>query len=222
MSIALVHKQTTVGGGSSLTLTNTNTAGDLLVVCFRGATSVTVSDNASSHGGSSNNTWLTAVNLTNGGNGVNIRYVPNCQGTTTPMVITFSGNTPNALSYAEYSGLALTSGTVLGSTASAKFVTNGTTYAVAGVSTSNPSVLVIGAVENETANSLTDTPSGGFTDLQSSDGNLFMATQISGAGTYTYGGVLSSSVAWAAAVAIFNAPVVANAGPSFMQYGFGF
>lgn len=205
VTIGLMQFNNTAGGGTTIAYLQPNTAGDFLLLCLRTPTTTTVTDNAGSKGGSGNNTWLKAVGVANSPHGMNFWYVPNCQGTTSPITVTLS-TTAAASACAEFMGLATTSAAVLGNTASAKSSSNSTAYAVAGIATTAADVLVVGAVANEIATGLNDTPSGGFGDVQNSDQNLFMALQFGGAATYTYGGTLSSSVNWAAAAAIFNGP----------------
>ena len=200
--IALIQHNTIASSGSTITLTSDCQVGDFLVLTARVASLSSVTDNAGSAGGAHNNTWFQAVFKSNtAGNGVGLWYCPSCVATTSTLTITSNGNSMLAAVVAEYSGLNFA---VLGSTNSAQYVTTGNTYSAGAVSTTASSVLVVGGFSNESANGMTDTPSGGFSDVANGDGNSFLSAQTGGAGTYTYGGTSSSSTEWAACVAVFS------------------
>lgn len=190
MSISLVQA---VGNGStSLAYSSTNTAGNLLIAVARGSTSVSFSDSQS-------NNWQQASGINNVGKGVVIWYAANCKsGANT---VTLTGASAEGFAIAEFSGLAIIN--VVDQINSSTGVIN--PYAAGAVTITDADELLIGAVSNETANGLTDTPSGGFTDFGNEGGNIFGAYLIvSSSGSYSYGGSLSNAATlWAAAVATF-------------------
>lgn len=205
MGISSVQYNSAVA--STVAYLSNNTAGNLLILVGRTNTpaSVTVSDSQS-------NAWAKAVAQANAStNGIVIWYAPNCKaGANT---VTVSGGLGVELVIAEYSGLA-TSG-VLDPGITNSGSGSGNPYSGGSITPSKNNVLMIGGVENDTANGLTDTPTGGFTDRANSLGNVFLADQIvSSLGTYAYGGSYSNpAVTWAAGVVSFLAPIAAT--PTF-------
>jgi len=191
MAITLVQ----TGSGSTGTFAWTNTLGHLLIAIGRGPSTGSFSDGV--------NTWQSAIWQNNGSNGIGLWYAMNCAAGA--RTITNTGFTVNQFVYLEYSGIVLSN--ALAQTHSA--TGSGTAYAAGAVTTTSTNALIVGVVANETANSLTDTPSGGFTDRNSFAGNVFTADRVvSSIAAYSYGGSLSSSVTWEAAVAVFLPPVV--------------
>ena len=196
MSIHLEQIIGDSGSNAPLAFAGPNVAGNLLICVFRGQNTgpTTVSD-------TNLNNWLRATGHVNGGGGIEIWYAANCKvGANTVTALFALG-----LVIAEYSGLLTAS--VLDQVQSA--IGSSAGYSVAAVSSlANPDELLIGGVSNESANFLTDTSSGSFTDEANDNGNVFFADRIvaSATGPYTYGGTLSSSVSWAAAIATFKAP----------------
>lgn len=193
MAIALVQ---TASGGS---ISWTNTAGNLLIAASRGPTTATVSDGV--------NNWLKAVAINNGTNGISIWYAANCA--VGLRSLTFSAGASQNVSI-EYSGAALSG--VLAQTNKATGVS--TAYTAGSIITTMANAIVIGANSNETANGLTDVPTGGFTDRINASGNVFAADQSTTTpGTFTYGGGWSGlTETWAAAVAVFLPPPGASLG----------
>jgi hypothetical protein len=185
MTIASANNFASGGGGPTISYGTVNTAGNLLVCVFRGHATSTVTDSIGNTG------WARAISIANGGEGQNIWYCPNCKG---------GGNTVTISEYqsgniGEYSGVA-----TLGPTSSN--TGSGNPYSSAAV-VATKAALIIGGVSNESANNLTDTPTGGFVDEISDAGNAFFADQIVSAGTYNYGGSYSSNVNWATTAAVF-------------------
>lgn len=185
MTISLVQAAPASGN-----LSWTNTARNLLIAIGRGPSTLSFSDGV--------NTWQQAVVQNNGSNGIVIWYAANCAAGA--RTLAHVGGGVSQFVYLEYSGLALAS--VLGPVN--KATGSGNPYASGSATATSANALIIGAVSNETANSLTDIPTGGFTDQVSFNGNVFAAHRIiSASGAYSYGGSYSSSTSWAAAVAVF-------------------
>ncbi len=210
----IARKQGASAASSSCAYGSANVGGNLLICAARAGETGTPVVNDSNH-----NNWYQAVvyNASGGSNnGIVIWYSPNCNSGANTVSITHSSS---QMCIAEYSGLKLTTA-VLGPTNG-----NGDTTATALYSAGNVgptgAALLIGAVQNNSANFLTDTPSGGFSDYQNASGNVFLADQIiSSGGTYTYGGELSGNVAWNAAVAVFYPPT-SGVPNSLMMMGCG-
>jgi hypothetical protein len=197
---------TLVQTGSGAAISWTNVAGNLLVAAYRGPSTITLQDGV--------NTWVQAVAINNGSNGMAIWYAANCAAGLRSL--THSAGGAGQMVSLEYSGLALSG--VLAQTNSAKGAS--VAYASGSVTTTSLNTLIIGANSNETANSLTDHPTGGFTDRVSSTGNVFAADQIaSSLGTFSYGGGWGGlSETWAAAVAVF---IAASSGRNRTLLGVG-
>jgi hypothetical protein len=194
MSIAFVQSTTDYASG---VFTNPNTAGNFLVCAFRGTAAAIVSDTIGNTG------WTKAVAVQQSDtNGTGIWYCLNCKGGAN----TVSVSAAASFVVVEYSGIALAA--ALDKTNSA--TGSGNPYASGSIgSLASANELIIGAVSNESTNNNTDTPTGGFSDVANSVGNVFLANLIiSTLGTYSYGGSYSSSSNnWAAAVASFIAAI---------------
>ena len=195
--MAITRKQALGGTTASLAFASNNTVGSLLICIFRSSTGATVSD-------SQGNSWHAAIaqsNVSDKDIELGIWYALNCKSGANTVTVT--GSFFSAQVIAEYSGVA---------TASALGTTNSATGGVSasynsGTVTSTRSALFIGGVENESANSITDTPSGGLSDVTSAFGNVFLSELIAtGSSTNSAKGTLSASVNWAAGVAIFYPP----------------
>ena len=195
--MAITRKQALGGasGAASLAFASNNTVGSLLICIFRSSTGATVSD-------SQGNSWHAAIAQSNGTiRELGIWYALNCKSGANTVTVT--GSFFSAQVIAEYSGVATAS--ALGTTNSA--IGSGSGSYNSGTVTSTRSALFIGGVENETANYLTDTPSGGLSDVTSAFGNVFLSELIAtGSSTNSAKGTLSTSVNWAAGVAIFYPP----------------
>ena len=192
--MAITRKQALGGTTASLAFASNNTVGSLLICIFRSDIGATVSD-------SKGNSWHAAIAQSNGTiRELGIWYALNCKSGANTVTVTGAFS---AQVIAEYSGVA---------TASALGTTNSATGGVSasynsGTVTSTRSALFIGGVENESANSITDTPSGGLSDVTSAFGNVFLSELIAtGSSTNSAKGTLSTSVNWAAGVAIFYPP----------------
>ena len=194
--MAITRKQALGGasGAASLAFASNNTVGSLLICIFRSDIGATVSD-------SQGNSWHAAIAQSNGTiRELGIWYALNCKSGANTVTVTGAFLVQVI---AEYSGVA---------TASALGTTNSATGGVSGsynsgTVTSTRSALFIGGVENESANSITDTPSGGLSDVTSAFGNVFLSELIAtGSSTNSAKGTLSASVNWAAGVAIFYPP----------------
>ena len=195
--MAITRKQALGGasGAASLAFASNNTVGSLLICIFRSSTGATVSD-------SQGNSWHAAIAQSNGTiRELGIWYALNCKSGANTVTVT--GSYFSAQVIAEYSGVATAS--ALGTTNSA--IGSGSGSYNSGTVTSTRSALFIGGVENESANSITDTPSGGLSDVTSAFGNVFLSELIAtGSSTNSAKGTLSASVNWAAGVAIFYPP----------------
>ena len=195
--MAITRKQALGGasGAASLAFASNNTVGSLLICIFRSSTGATVSD-------SQGNSWHAAIAQSNGTiRELGIWYALNCKSGANTVTVT--GSYFSAQVIAEYSGVATAS--ALGTTNSA--IGSGSGSYNSGTVTSTRSALFIGGVENESANSITDTPSGGLSDVTSAFGNVFLSELIAtGSSTNSAKGTLSTSVNWAAGVAIFYPP----------------
>ena len=195
--MAITRKQALGGasGAASLAFASNNTVGSLLICIFRSSTGATVSD-------SQGNSWHAAIAQSNGTfRELGIWYALNCKSGANTVTVT--GSFFSAQVIAEYSGVATAS--ALGTTNSA--IGSGSGSYNSGTVTSTRSALFIGGVENESANSITDTPSGGLSDVTSAFGNVFLSELIAtGSSTNSAKGTLSASVNWAAGVAIFYPP----------------
>lgn len=192
--MAITRKQALGGTTASLAFASNNTVGSLLICIFRSDIGATVSD-------SQGNSWHAAIAQSNGTiRELGIWYALNCKSGANTVTVTGAFLVQVI---AEYSGVA---------TASALGTTNSATGGVSasynsGTVTSTRSALFIGGVENESANSITDTPSGGLSDVTSAFGNVFLSELIAtGSSTNSAKGTLSASVNWAAGVAIFYPP----------------
>lgn len=192
--MAITRKQALGGTTASLAFASNNTVGSLLICIFRSDIGATVSD-------SKGNSWHAAIAQSNGTiRELGIWYALNCKSGANTVTVTGAFLVQVI---AEYSGVA---------TASALGTTNSATGGVSasynsGTVTSTRSALFIGGVENESANSITDTPSGGLSDVTSAFGNVFLSELIAtGSSTNSAKGTLSASVNWAAGVAIFYPP----------------
>ena len=194
--MAITRKQALGGTTASLAFASNNTVGSLLICIFRSSTGATVSD-------SQGNSWHAAIaqsNVSDRDIELGIWYALNCKSGANTVTVTGAFLVQVI---AEYSGVA---------TASALGTTNSATGGVSasynsGTVTSTRSALFIGGVENESANSITDTPSGGLSDVTNGDGNVFLSELIAtGSATNSAKGTLSASVNWAAGVAIFYPP----------------
>ena len=197
--MAITRKQALGGasGAASLAFASNNTVGSLLICIFRSDIGATVSD-------SKGNSWHAAIAQSNGPvRELGIWYALNCKSGANTVTVTGSGSYFSAQVIAEYSGVATAS--ALGTTNSASGSGSGSYNS--GTVTSTRSALFIGGVENESANYLTDTPSGGLSDVTNGDGNVFLSELIAtGSSTNSAKGTLSASVNWAAGVAIFYPP----------------
>ena len=197
--MAITRKQALGGasGAASLAFASNNTVGSLLICIFRSSTGATVSD-------SQGNSWHAAIaqsNVSDRDIELGIWYALNCKSGANTVTVT--GSFFSAQVIAEYSGVATAS--ALGTTNSA--IGSGSGSYNSGTVTSTRSALFIGGVENESANSITDTPSGGLSDVTSAFGNVFLSELIAtGSSTNSAKGTLSTSVNWAAGVAIFYPP----------------
>ena len=196
--MAITRKQALGGasGAASLAFASNNTVGSLLICIFRSSTGATVSD-------SQGNSWHAAIaqsNVSDRDIELGIWYALNCKSGANTVTVTGAFLVQVI---AEYSGVA---------TASALGTTNSATGGVSasynsGTVTSTRSALFIGGVENESANYITDTPSGGLSDVTNAFGNVFLSELIAtGSSTNSAKGTLSASVNWAAGVAIFYPP----------------
>ena len=192
--MASTRKQALGGTTASLAFASNNTVGSLLICIFRSDIGATVSD-------SKGNSWHAAIAQSNGTiRELGIWYALNCKSGANTVTVTGAFLVQVI---AEYSGVA---------TASALGTTNSATGGVSasynsGTVTSTRSALFIGGVENESFNYLTDTPSGGLSDVTSAFGNVFLSELIAtGSSTNSAKGTLSASVNWAAGVAIFYPP----------------
>ena len=192
--MAITRKQALGGTTASLAFASNNTVGSLLICIFRSDIGATVSD-------SKGNSWHAAIAQSNGPvRELGIWYALNCKSGANTVTVT---GPFNAQVIAEYSGVATAS--ALGTTNSA--IGSGSGSYNSGTVTSTRSALFIGGVENESANSITDTPSGGLSDVTSAFGNVFLSELIAtGSATKSAKGTLSASVNWAAGVAIFYPP----------------
>ena len=197
--MAITRKQALGGTTASLAFASNNTVGSLLICIFRSSTGATVSD-------SQGNSWHAAIaqsNVSDRDIELGIWYALNCKSGANTVTVTGSGSFFSAQVIAEYSGVATAS--ALGTTNSA--IGSGSGSYNSGTVTSTRSALFIGGVENESANSITDTPSGGLSDVTSAFGNVFLSELIAtGSSTNSAKGTLSTSVNWAAGVAIFYPP----------------
>ena len=193
--MAITRKQALGGTTASLAFASNNTVGSLLICIFRSNIGATVSD-------SQGNSWHAAIAQSNGTiRELGIWYALNCKSGANTVTVT--GSYFSAQVIAEYSGVATAS--ALGTTNSA--IGSGSGSYNSGTVTSTRSALFIGGVENESANSITDTPSGGLSDVTSAFGNVFLSELIAtGSSTNSAKGTLSASVNWAAGVAIFYPP----------------
>ena len=192
--MAITRKQALGGTTASLAFASNNTVGSLLICIFRSSTGATVSD-------SQGNSWHAAIAQSNGTiRELGIWYALNCKSGANTVTVTGAFLVQVI---AEYSGVATAS--ALGTTNSASGSGSGSYNS--GTVTSTRSALFIGGVENESANSITDTPSGGLSDVTSAFGNVFLSELIAtGSSTNSAKGTLSTSVIWAAGVAIFYPP----------------
>ena len=194
--MAITRKQALGGTTASLAFASNNTVGSLLICIFRSDIGATVSD-------SKGNSWHAAIaqsNVSDRDQELGIWYALNCKSGANTVTVT---GPFNAQVIAEYSGVATAS--ALGTTNSA--IGSGSGSYNSGTVTSTRSALFIGGVENESANSITDTPSGGLSDVTSAFGNVFLSELIAtGSSTNSAKGTLSASVNWAAGVAIFYPP----------------
>jgi len=198
MAITQVQFKDSPGAtAATLAFPSNNTAGNLLVLAARKSINSQPTDTAG-------NTWLLAKTQPT----MDIWYVPNCLGGAN----TVQAQNSNEFIIAEFSGMPISGGLTQTNGASG----SGTVYAAGSVLTTSSNALIIGGVCNESADGIFDTPSGGFTEIGSGNGNAFMAKMIvSSIGTYSYGGTLSTTVSWNAAVAVFigaSQPVAAGGG----------
>lgn len=210
MTISRVQAKGFSNPTSPIAYASNNTLGNLLICVYRSSIGTTISD-------SNHNNWLKAIAQANGATReCGIWYAFNCAAGANS--VSLNGSFQAAAVIAEYSGLG--AGT-LGSTNSAQSSTNGQVYNSGTVSSTKQS-LFIGAVENETENGLTDTPSGGLTDWTNGDGNCFLSDLISNtpASGIATAGTLSTSVQWAADIAIFY-PTTSGVPNSLMMMGCG-
>lgn len=214
MAIAFVQVANKTVGVASTTLAygSNNTAGNLLLLTARvttAATVVTVTD-------SNHNDWQKISTTTNGTSTTSLFYAPNCKvGANTVSI--FGGATTNSIQMviAEYSGVnTLDQLATAGPTTSVSFSSGN-------ITTTQANELLIGFGENETANSLTISPTNSFTleTNGSASGNAFMIDRIvSSTGTFAATAGFSASVAWAGGVASFyNDPAFPHANPYFIQ-----
>ena len=194
--MAITRKQALGGTTASLAFASNNTVGSLLICIFRSDIGATVSD-------SQGNSWHAAIaqsNVSDRDIELGIWYALNCKSGANTVTVTGAFLVQVI---AEYSGVATAS--ALGTTNSA--IGSGSGSYNSGTVTSTRSALFIGGVENESANSITDTPSGGLSDVTSAFGNVFLSELIAtGSSTNSAKGTLSTSVIWAAGVAIFYPP----------------
>ena len=151
MSIALVQKAGSATGSAAFG--SNNTLGNLLVAIIR---------NGLISSDTQNNTWVAANTYTD----ITMYFAANCKaGANT---VSTSGQ---AVVIAEFSGVLATS--PLDQNNDAQGTSN--TYLSGSITTTQAAELLIGGVENETANSLTNTPGAGWTDVGANgDGNVFM------------------------------------------------
>ncbi len=216
----IARKQGASATSSSCAYGSANVGGNLLICAARAGFSGAAVVNDNNH-----NNWYQAVIYNAAGSGTNngivIWYSPNCNSGANTVSIT---NSSNQMCIAEYSGLKLTTA-VLGPTNGNGDLTLTDLYSAGNVGPTG-AALLIGAVQNNTSNNLTDTPSGGFSNYQNAQGNVFLDDQIiSSGGTYTYGGELffvgtPHNVAWNAAVAVFYPPT-SGVPNSLMMMGCG-
>jgi hypothetical protein len=185
-----------------------NTVGNLLVFAariFNNANVPVVYTVTDSKG----NTWTKAPNGINPVHGItafDLWYVPSCLAgaNTVTLTITNPGAGPSPqICILEYSGVVTSPLVVLTSSASVSVA--GTAYNSGNIITAQNVELLIGVVANDTANSLVNTPAGGWTARVNSVGLIFVCDQItSSSGTYAFSGSLSSSVMWMADIAGFQ------------------
>jgi hypothetical protein len=173
-----------------------NTAGNTLVVFGRftgGSGAPTIKD-------TNGNTWIQLFSNTNGSDTNVIWYAYNVSGATNTNYVTVSQPTQNTLqlAIAEYSGI-----TTVSPLDQSTDTTGTSTSANSGnVTTTQANELLIGFIDNATANGLTVTPTGGYTARQTVNGNLVIMDQtVATTGSYAATATLSSSVAWFAAIA---------------------
>ena len=173
-----------------------NTAGSLLVCCFRGDPTGTVSD-------SQHNSWSLAVSQPSDGGvrGFRLWYAPNATAGANTVTVSNSGALFVNSVIAEYSGVA---------TSSPLAQTNNTTgadvglYGPCAVVTTAAKAVVIGCLQTNVTG-VTDTQSGGFTlRQQDSLKNISLSDNITTTpGTITYGGTVVSAITWYANAATF-------------------
>lgn len=211
MSFSLVQSTQmtqTSAASQSLGYTSGNTAGNLLVLCFRlpfaSALTISVTD-------SKGNTWHEYPDtFANGGDKGSLWYAENCAAGSNTVTLTAGGTGFFCrLIIAEFSG-ARTSSSFDAST----HATGSSTAANSGsITTSVANELLLGFHENSAADSIGSTPASGWTAVNNVTGNLYLYYKIgTSPGSYSYSTTLGSSEPWAASIAAFKPPGAAPPG----------
>ena len=191
--------------------TSNTTAGSFLVAVVRGTTGGTtlqISD-------TTNGNWTQAASSAD--NASQIWFFNGGVGGVKPTVSKSSGNiTLVAMVIAEFSGVQAVSPLDQNSAGAGVSAA----YSVSpAITTTQAAELLIGGVENVSANGLTNTPATGWTNALSAglggNGNAFMNYQVTAAkGTFANIGTMSSSVTWSSTIASFIGATQPSPGPT--------
>lgn len=203
MAITLVQSNPGAQASKTASFLGANTVGNFLV-CAARTNNGTLTDSVT-------NTWVRAIELVNS-DGIAIFYVASAKGGTP--TVTLSG-TGEALCLAEFSGLSATP--FAEALAHAQSSATGAAFNSGSITTvDTASMLLIGAVSNETANFLT-TNTLNMTAINNASGNTFLAYSVAAAGSHAFTGNYSTSVNSTAAIAAFSAPVAAPGTGAYFQ-----